>query len=94
MPDYEAVYRQKAPDGFVVLGVNLQENAEHVQQFSKGLGLSFPILLDQDGQVTIRQYQLIGMPGSVIVDRTGRIHYRHIGPMSGAVLVEKLDELE
>ncbi len=93
MPDYETVYRQQPGGDFVVLGVNLQENADQVQQFTTGLGLSFPILLDKDGHVTIRAYQVVGMPGSIIVDRKGIIFYRHIGPMSGEVLVEKLNEL-
>lgn len=93
MPDYEAVYRQQPGGDFVVLGVNLQENAAQVQQFATGLGLSFPVLLDKDGHVTIRAYQIVGMPGSIIVDRQGIIFYRHIGPMSGEVLVEKLNEL-
>ena len=93
MPDYEAVYRRQGGDKFTVLGINLQEGEDRVAQFARGLGLSFPILLDQDGQVTIRDYQMVGMPGSVIIDRQGVIFYRHIGPMSGAVLTEKLDEL-
>jgi len=92
MPDYEQLYRQHTPD-FVVLGVNLQESPDHVQQYATGLGLSFPVLLDDDGTVTSRQYQVTGMPGSFIIDRTGTIFYRHIGPMSGQTLATKLTEL-
>lgn len=94
MPDYEAVYQQQPIADFVVLGVNLQENSEQVQKFSEGLQLSFPILLDADGQITIRDYQVVGMPGSIIIDRQGQIFYRHIGPMSGDLLLEKLNALE
>ena len=66
---------------------------EQVQRFSAGLGLTFPILLDSDGQVTIRDYQVVGMPGSIIVDRQGTIFYRHLGPMSDELLRQKLAEL-
>ena len=92
MPDYEQVYQQYNPD-FIVLGVNLQEGTDHVQQYASGLGLTFPVLLDEDGLVTTRQYQVTGMPGSFIVDQTGKIHYRHVGPMSAETLTAKLAEL-
>lgn len=92
MPDYEQIYQQYQPE-FVVLGVNLQENSSHVQQYADGLGLTFPVLLDGDGSVTTHQYQVTGMPGSILVDRQGRIFYRHIGPMSAETLTAKLAEL-
>lgn len=92
MPDYEHVYQQHQPD-FVVLGINLQESEEHVQQYATGLGLTFPVLLDQDGNVTTRQYQVTGMPGSFIIDQQGKIFYRHVGPMNAETLTAKLAEL-
>ena len=95
MPDYEQVY-QKHGQGqgeFIVLGVNLQEGAEQAGQFAAGLGVTFPVLLDQDGQVTTRQYQATGMPASFIIDKQGHIFYRHLGPMSGETLEAKLAEL-
>ena len=95
MPDYEAVYQKhgRGRGDFMVLGVNLQEGPEHAAQFAAGLGVTFPVLLDQDGAVTTRQYQATGMPASVIVDKAGRIFYRHLGPMSGETLEAKLAEL-
>jgi len=92
MPDYEQVYQQHNPE-FVVIGINLQEGAEHVEQYAAGLGLSFPVLVDSDGSVTTRQYQVTGMPGSFIIDRDGKVFYRHVGPMSVDTLTTKLAEL-
>lgn len=95
MPDYEQVYQQYGgPAGdFVVLGVNLQESQSQVGEYSAGLGVTFPVLLDMDGTVTTRQYQVTGMPGSFIIDRQGVIFYRHVGPLSAEVLQAKLAEL-
>ncbi|NJN98451.1 MAG: redoxin domain-containing protein [Anaerolineales bacterium] len=75
MPDYEQIYQQYGgPAGdFVVLGVNLQESQSQVGAYSAGLGVTFPVLLDTDGTVTTRQYQVTGMPGSFIIDRQGVI---------------------
>ncbi len=95
MPEYEQVYQKhgQGQGDLVVLGVNLQEGPEHVTQYAAGLGVTFPVLLDEDGNVTGGQYQATGMPASVIVDRQGNIFYRHLGPMSGATLEAKLAEL-
>jgi peroxiredoxin len=95
MPDYEEIYQQHGgPAGdFVVLGVNLQEGQTQVKDYASGLGLTFPVLLDEDGGVTTRQYQVTGMPGSFIIDRQGVIVYRHIGPLSAETLRVKLAEL-
>lgn len=95
LPDYEQVYQQYGgPAGdFVVLGVNLQESQSQVGEYSAGLGVTFPVLLDTDGTVTTRQYQVTGMPGSFIIDRQGVIFYRHVGPLSAEVLQAKLAEL-
>jgi peroxiredoxin len=93
MPEYEQVYQYYGQGDFVVLAVNLQEGQEQVAQYANGLGLTFPVLLDRDGNVTTRQYQVIGMPASFIIDREGKIFYRHFGPMSGETLQAKLAEL-
>jgi thiol-disulfide isomerase/thioredoxin len=95
MPAYQAVY-QKYGAGqadFVVLAVNLQEEAAFAAQYAAGLGVTFPILLDQDGRVTSQLYQVTGMPASFIIDREGLIFYRHLGPMRPETLEAKLAEL-
>jgi peroxiredoxin len=95
MPDYKQVYQQHdGPAGdFVVLGVNVQEDQAQVEDYALGLGLTFPVLLDEDGDVTTRQYQVTGMPGSFIIDRQGVIFYRHLGPMNVETLQAKLAQL-
>lgn len=95
LPDYEQVYQQHGGSAgdFVILGVNLQESQSQVGEYSAGLGVTFPVLLDTDGNVTTRQYQVTGMPGSFIIDRQGVIFYRHVGPLNTATLQAKLAEL-
>lgn len=95
LPDYEQIYQQHGGSAgdFVILGVNLQEGQTQVEDYATGLGLTFPVLLDEDGRVTTRQYQVTGMPGSFIIDRQGLIVYRHVGPLSAETLQAKLAEL-
>jgi thiol-disulfide isomerase/thioredoxin len=95
MPDYEQVYQELGgPAGdFAVLAVNFQEGPDSVARYAAGLGLTFPVLLDRQGDVTTRLYQATGMPASILVARDGVIHYRHLGPMSADTLRGKLREL-
>ncbi|MBN1218956.1 MAG: hypothetical protein JXM69_08510 [Anaerolineae bacterium] len=51
------------------------------------------MLLDRDGTIATRPYQVIGLPASFMIDRQGRIFYRHLGPMTGKTLQTKLAEL-
>lgn len=92
MPAYEQVYQAHQPE-LVVLAINSQESLADVQQYAAGLGLSFPVLLDTQGLVTQRQYQVTGLPASFIIDRHGKIYYRHLGPLSAQTLTTKLAEL-
>ena len=81
IPDIEAAYRERSADGFVVLGVNGQEPRETVEPFVKAQGMTYPILLDEQGTVA-SEYRVIGMPMSLLVDREGVIQTRHVGFLS------------
>ncbi len=89
MPAIESVYRGYSDRDFVVLGVNLEESPRTVQPFVKELGLSFPILMDTDGEAAML-YGVRGLPTSVFVDRDGMVAMRHIGPMDEAFIEQTL----
>jgi peroxiredoxin len=93
IPDIEAAYRERAADGFVVLGVNGQEPRETVQPFVEAQGITYPILLDEQGTVA-REYRVIGMPMSLLVDREGVIQARHVGYLSAAQLDRLLADID
>jgi peroxiredoxin len=78
LPAIEAQY-QSAAD-LVVLGVNFQEDVAAVGPFVEEQQLSFPILLDESGQV-VMEYQARGLPSSVFVAPDGIISAVHLGPM-------------
>lgn len=52
--------------------------ANAVRQHMQREGLSFPTLIDNDGQISQR-YQIQGVPTSYILDRQGNIRYRSVG---------------
>lgn len=55
-------------------------------------GQSYPSVTDRGARTAI-DYGLYGVPETFIIDTTGRIAYKHIGPISSAVLRRKIDSL-
>jgi len=93
MPAIDAVYRAQKDAGLVVLAVNLQEDAALVKAFGRQFSLSFPLLLDADGAVSVR-YQIRALPTTFFVDRRGIIRDLTIGgPMSRELIEGKLAPL-
>jgi len=87
IPALEAAYRARRADGFVVLGVNFQESAEEIEPLVEALEVSYPILLDTNGQV-MKTFRAAGLPVSLLIDREGVIQVRHTGFLSGTQLAE------
>ena len=92
IPDIQATYEAYQDDGFVVLGVNVEESRQQVEPFVTALGMTYPVLLDETGQV-LKMYRAIGLPMSVILDRDGVIQVRHIGYVTAAQLERYLVQL-
>lgn len=64
--------------GLVILAVNEDEQREDANAFLKQYPAEFAVLFDQQGQVA-QQYQLKGMPTTLVLDRQGQLKYSHIG---------------
>ncbi len=95
MPAIQALYEEYSPQGLVVLGVNstIQDEPLKIAPFVEEYGLTFPILLDETGEVT-RVYEVRALPSSFFIDRQGRIHEVVIGgPMSPALLRTRIQEI-
>ena len=82
MPLLNDLHNKYAPLGFTVLGVNVEEDARNARGFLKNFPVDFPILLDSNNQVS-KQYNVIAMPTTVMVDRDGNVRYLHKGYKSG-----------
>jgi peroxiredoxin len=72
MPDLQKVYESWRGRGLEVLAVNIAETPVAVQAFKKELGLTFPILLDSQKEVT-KLYKVGPIPTSFFVDESGKI---------------------
>jgi thiol-disulfide isomerase/thioredoxin len=82
MPLLNALHNKYAPLGFTVLGVNVEEDVGGAKGFLNNYPVDFPILLDSNNQVS-KEYQVIAMPTTVVVDRDGNMRFLHRGYKSG-----------
>jgi peroxiredoxin len=79
MSAFERLYHDFASRGFVVAAVNVREGAAVVGRYVKNLNLSFPLVLDGDGEI-YRAYGVIGFPTTFVIARDGRAVGLAVGP--------------
>ena len=73
MPSFEKLYRRYRSEGVTVLAVALDKNAgPKIKSFVDEYGLSFPVLLDEKGEVE-RLYPSMTIPFTYVIDREGRV---------------------
>jgi peroxiredoxin len=84
MPNIEKFYQENKGQNVIVLAVNLtsaEKNKNDVQQFIKDHGLTFPVLLDEQGKVG-NLYQTFTIPTSYVINTKGIVQQKFVGPMS------------
>lgn len=80
-PRKEAVWRQVENGGDVqFIGIHVWDKESDAKAFAEEFGISYPMALDDSGKVAIA-YGLTGVPETFIIDRSGTIVRRSIGPV-------------
>ena len=82
MPHLNSLYQKYRASGFVLLSVNVDDDTRNAADVAAKLGVTFPVLLDTDKQVS-RRYDLATMPSTVLIDRDGKVRYVHRGYLAG-----------
>ena len=89
MPTIQKFYEELADDdNIVILAVNVTDQelkTETVEQFAHEYGISFPILLDQKGDVSMN-YNVLTIPTSVIINEEGMLVEQILGPVTEEML--------
>ena len=88
LPHLNRIYDKYRSAGFVLLGVNIDDDPRLATELASKLGLKFPVLLDGDKKVS-RVYDMSAMPATLVIDRDGRVRHIHRGYRDG---VEKTYE--
>jgi cytochrome c biogenesis protein CcmG/thiol:disulfide interchange protein DsbE len=95
MPALQSVYQAYVSQGFVILGVNAanQDDASQAISFVEAQGLKFPILFDENGEIS-RKYQIRALPSTFFIDSQGIIQDIVVGgPMSEALIQIRVQQL-
>ncbi|HEY4958457.1 MAG TPA: TlpA disulfide reductase family protein [Caldimonas sp.] len=82
MPQLNRLFEKYRASGFVLLGVNVDDDSSKAKEVASKLGVTFPVLLDTDKTVS-KLYDLTTMPSTVIIDRDGKVRYIHRGYLTG-----------
>ncbi len=91
MPAIEEEYRARAGEGLVVLAINVREAPRTVQGFARRLGLSFPVLLDESGEVS-DHYRVRSLPTTFFITPEGIMDGSRTGAYSRRLLSDRLDQ--
>lgn len=73
-----------------IIGLNYKDQREDALKWLAQLGNPYSLsLADTDGRVGI-ELGVYGVPETFVIDKTGTIRYKHIGPITEDVLTQKL----
>lgn len=79
--------------GVTILALNQRDKPENARAFLAALGDPFArIGMDRDGAASI-DWGVYGVPETFVIDRLGKIRYRHVGAIDATVLAKNLRPL-
>jgi peroxiredoxin len=87
MPHLDRLYQKYKSEGFVVLGISVDgpESVANVRSEVAKLGVSFPILLDQETRVAALYNPKTSAPYSVLIGRDGSVLAKKEGFTTGDI---------
>lgn len=80
MPGLEKTYKGLKDKGLEVLAINVEDPQEVASNFTQEMGITYPILLDEEQKVA-RIYNVFGIPTTFFIDKEGVIRERVFGDM-------------
>ncbi|MDA8224104.1 TlpA family protein disulfide reductase [Desulfosporosinus sp.] len=96
MPEMEKFYTTNKNEGVEILAVNLtkaEKSRADVPAFKKAYGITFPIVMDENGDVA-RLYEVSSIPASFFIDTQGVIREKIVGPMTYDSMKEMLGTIK
>ena len=87
----EAAWRGYGGRDVVFLGINIQDTEEAARRFVEEFDVTYPNGMDPGSKIAI-DYGVWGLPETFIIDREGRITYKHVGALGVDTVTAKVDE--
>jgi cytochrome c biogenesis protein CcmG/thiol:disulfide interchange protein DsbE len=95
MPSMDSLYQRMKDRNFEILAVSVdQRDTKRVLDFVSKYKLTFPVLLNPEGNVAI-QYRVTALPTSFVIDKKGVIRAKVVGARnwSNPSLVSQIENL-
>ena len=81
----QRMYEKLGFSGIEVVAVSIDRgNPRKVKKYIDQYNLTFPVLLDPNSEVAKKNYKTTGVPETFIVDKSGIIVHKAIGPRDWA----------
>lgn len=100
MPHMQNFYENQAEEmNTEIIAVNLTHNEralnkhEKIREFIEEYGLTFPIPLDEDGEIG-DAYRTLTIPTTYMIDTEGLIHKKIVGPMDENMMEQLVSEMD
>lgn len=92
MPLLQAYYEEHADEGFVLLGMNVSDQPDVIEDVIERYGLTFPIWRDPLGDIMMG-LNVSGLPTSIVIDEGGVPVFVWLGPFDQAALDQHVTPL-
>jgi peroxiredoxin len=96
IPHMQDFYVSRDKTKVEILAINLttsEKNPGNVKEFVKDRNVTFPVLLDQDGDIGA-QYQAITIPTSYLIDSQGIVRKKIVGPMDKDMMNQLIENVD
>jgi cytochrome c-type biogenesis protein len=83
IPELERLHDEYSSAGLRVVGVSVDAGGEEerIKAFAESFGVTYDVWHDADDRISTL-YRAIGVPATYLIDRSGRIRWRRLGPIA------------
>lgn len=92
LPRLEGFHLDHADEGLVILGVGVRDSPESMRAYAGEVGISYPIVVDDDGTVA-DAYQALALPVHYWIDRDGIVRDWAFGELPPDLLASSLETI-
>ena len=89
MSAMESLYKAYSRKGMEILAVNVGQSRDTVEKMVKTQGISYRVLLDSN-RAMAQKYDVVGIPRTYLIDRSGVIRYKIVGETNEAFLKKRI----
>jgi cytochrome c biogenesis protein CcmG/thiol:disulfide interchange protein DsbE len=92
IPGFVEVYEKYKDEGLVILGVAVSDRENKVKEYVKSNDMTYPCAMGTN-QI-VKDYEPgNAIPATIIIDRDGKIHHKHVGYMEKSQVEDIFKEL-